>query len=360
MKNIKLILMAVILGLLFASCKTDLNAPVISSNPTSPSGTALAFTGAFDVNHRDSTMTFTWAAADFGFQSSTTYILQMSLAQDFSSNASNVLSTQNLTGKVKVSDLNTLILSWKIPIGTAAKVYYRVAATVSSHVDTIYSSVSSMDITPYDAVINYPMVYVPGDYQGWAPDKAVDTYSVLYSYDFNSTYTSIVRLVNTSGTQTNFKVTSDPDWNHTNYGFATLTPSGNNYSGTCSTDPSAGNFAVNNGMYVLTIDVNVLTISLTKTDDWGIIGSSIPPYDWSVDVNMNYNGQRKMWEITGDFKAGEFKFRANDDWSFALGDGGSDGTLSSAGSAPNLKLAADGNYTIRMDPVALTYTVIKN
>ncbi len=358
MKKIKLIFFVAILGLLFASCKSDITEVVVSSSPTSP-GQVNATNVTFDVDHRDSTITFTWAAADFGFQSSTTYIVQMSLMQNFSSNVSNVLSTQNLTGKVKVSDLNTLILSWNIPIGTATTVYYRVAATVSSKLDTIYSNSGSMDITPYDAVINYPMVYVPGDYQGWAPDQAVNTYSVLYSYDFNSTYSSIVRLVNTGGTQTNFKVTSDPDWNHTNYGLATLTQTGVNYDGTCTTDPSAGNFTVDNGMYVLTIDVNALTITLTRTDDWGIIGSSIPPYDWSADVDMNYNGQRQMWEITGDFKAGEFKFRANNDWSLAYGDGGN-GTLSSDGGAPNLQLAADGNYTIRFDPVALTYTVEQN
>ena len=357
MKKIKLIFFVAILGLLFASCKSDITEVVVSSNPTSPGQVNLTFTGTFDVNHRDSTMTLTWAAANFGFQSSTTYIVQMSLAQDFSSDAKNVLSTQNLTGKVKVSDLNTLILSWNIPIGTATTVYYRVAATVSSKIDTIFSNAGSMDVTPYDAVINYPIVYVPGDYQGWSPGG--DAYSRLYSYGFNSTYSSIIRLVNSGSAQTNFKVTSDPDWNHTNYGFLTLTKTGNNYSGTCTTDPSAGNFTVDSAVYVVTIDINALTIDLTKTDDWGIIGSSIPPYDWSSDVDMNYNGQRKMWEITGTFKAGEFKFRANNDWSFAYGDGGG-GTLSSSGSAPNLQLAADGNYTIRFDPVALTYTVIQN
>lgn len=102
-----------------------------------------------------------------------------------------------------------------------------------------------------------------------------------------------------------------------------------------------------------------MTISLTKTDDWGIIGSSIPPYDWSADVNMNYNGQRQMWEITGDFKAGDFKFRANDDWTLNYGDDGNkNGGLKAGGD--NIALAADGNYTIRFDPVKLTYTIIKN
>jgi len=63
-----------------------------------------------------------------------------------------------------------------------------------------------------------------------------------------------------------------------------------------------------------------------------------------------------MWEITGDFKAGEFKFRANDDWTLAYGYNGTEGMLGGT----NIPLAADGNYTIRMDLVKQTYTVIQN
>jgi starch-binding outer membrane protein SusE/F len=353
MKKIKLISFIAVLGLLFASCKTDIVQPVVSSNPTAPTGTTLTYTGTFDVNHRDSLLTFSWTAANFGFESSTTYYVQFTPDSSFTSNVATIITTQNLSGTAKVSDINTLILSWKFAIGTPVKVYFRVAASVSSKVDTVFSSAGSTTLTPYDAVINYPMIYVPGDYQGWAPGG--DPYSRLYSYGFNSQYSSIVRLDNGVNATTQFKITSDPDWNHTNWG-GTLTQSGNNYSGTL--DPTGNNYQVNAACYVINADVSALTVTFTKTDDWGIIGSSIPPYDWSVDVNMNYNGQRQMWEITGDFKAGQFKFRANNDWSVNYGSNNNDGTLQAGGN--NLNLDADGNYTIRFDPVALTYTIIKN
>jgi hypothetical protein len=106
----------------------------------------------------------------------------------------------------------------------------------------------------------------------------------------------------------------------------------------------------------MAVDVNALTISLTKTNDWGIIGSAVPPYDWSKDVDMFYNGQRKMWEITANFQAGDIKFRADDSWT--LNYGGSNGTLTAGGA--NINLATAGNYTIRFDPVKLTYTIMKN
>ncbi len=65
-----------------------------------------------------------------------------------------------------------------------------------------------------------------------------------------------------------------------------------------------------------------------------------------------------MWEITDNFVVGEFKFRANDAWDLNYGDKGADGTLEAGGD--NIKLTAAGNYTIRFDPVKLTYTVKKN
>ncbi len=104
-------------------------------------------------------------------------------------------------------------------------------------------------------------------------------------------------------------------------------------------------------------NVNALTISLTKTEDWGLIGSATPD-GWNSDQNMFYNGQRKMWEITLDLVVGEFKFRANDAWDTNYGDNGGDGTLEAGGA--NIAVTEAGSYTIRFDPVALTYTVVKN
>lgn len=340
------------LGLLFASCTSDISEPKMSANPTTPTVSSVALPDSFIVSRADALIQFSWSAADFGFASSTTYIVQASDSSSFSGHAANLVTTQSLSGGAKVSDVNTLILSWNYSIGKPVTVYFRVAASVTSTIAPVYSSVKSTIITPYDAVINYPMVYVPGSYQGWSPG---DANGRLYSYSFNSQYSGIVRLVDGTTTSAQFKITSNPDWNHTNWG-GTLTASGNNYSGTL--DPAGGNFQANNACYAIAVDVTALTISLTKTDDWGIIGSAVPPYDWSKSVLMFYNGQRKVWEIIGDFHAGEFKFRANQDWALNYGSNANDGTLQAGGS--NIPLATAGNYTIRFDPVKLTYTVKKN
>ena len=351
MKKIKVTLFLAILGLLFASCKTDIVQPVVSSSPTSPGQVNLTYTGQFNINYADSLVTFSWSAANFGFQSSTTYNVQITPDSSFTNNVKTIITIdQKLTGTAKVGDINAILLTWNYAAGTNVKVYYRVAASVSQNVDTVFSSASSTIVAPYSVIINYPMIYVPGAYQGWSPGAVNGR---LFSYGFDSQYSGIIRIIDTTNatSPSDFKIAPAPNWDNSWGG--TLVQSGNNYTGTL--DASGGNFTVNPACYVIDVDVNALTISLTKTDDWGIIGDF---NGWSTSMPMFYDGQRKMWEITGDFTAGGFKFRANNDWALNYGDTGADGTLDAGGD--NIQIAAAGNYTIRADFVAKTYTITQN
>ncbi len=350
MKKIKLSLFIAVLGVLLVSCSRDITEPTISSAPTKSTASDAALTAAFTVNNADSLIRFSWTAADFGFTSSTTYSLEVSPVSSFASNVATLFTTQQLKGSSKVGDMNTLLLSWNFPIGTAATVYYRIAASVGSSVPTVYSETRSKSFTPYDAVINYPMVYVPGAYQGWSPGADNGR---LYSYGFNSVYQGIVRIKDGTNASSEFKIAPAPNWNNSWGG--SLTKTGNNYAG--ALNASGGNFSVLAGVYAMTVDVNALTIALTMTDDWGLIGSATPT-GWNSDTDMFYNGQRKMWEITINLVAGEIKFRANDDWALNYGSNSNDGTLQSGGS--NIPITSAGSYLIRFDPVKLTYTVKKN
>ena len=356
MKKITLSIFLAALGLLLVSCARDITEPVMSANPTKSAQSDLSITAAFTVNNADSLVSFAWTAANFGFNSSTFYSLQLSPTSDFSSNVASIFTTQSLKGTAKVGDINTLILSWNNPIGTPVTVYYRIGASVTSSVATVYSEIKSKSFTPYDAVINYPMIYVPGAYQGWSPGASTGAalYSRLYSYGFNTQYSGIVRIKDGSNASSEFKITSAPDWNHTNWG-GTLTKTGNNYAGTL--DPSGNNLSVSAGTYKIDVNVNTLAITLTKTDDWGIIGSATVN-GWNSSSAMFYNGQRKMWEITATLTVGEFKFRANDAWDLNYGDNGADGTLEAGGA--NIAITTAGSYLIRFDPVRLTYKVTRN
>jgi hypothetical protein len=108
------------------------------------------------------------------------------------------------------------------------------------------------------------------------------------------------------------------------------------------------------------IDVNFNTMSYTTTlCDWGIIGSAIPPYNWSSDVNLTWGGATDpyTWSISSyPVQAGEFKFRANDAWTINFGDNGNDGSLEQDGA--NIPIAA-GTWNIKLilNPNDWTYSV---
>jgi uncharacterized protein len=96
------------------------------------------------------------------------------------------------------------------------------------------------------------------------------------------------------------------------------------------------------------------------TTKWGIIGSATPN-NWDADQPMTYDAATDTWKITLNLKAGEFKFRANSAWVINLGDTKGNGVLK--GDGDNLKLAADGNYTLSLMLNAAgnyTYKLIKN
>ena len=335
-KNISFLIIVSLGMFSFFSCEKDSVDITINSSPApsslqTPAGpNGLAFTKANAGNSID----FSWSAVDFGFQSATTYGVQLATSNSFA-DAKTLFTTSKLTGSAKVSDLNSVLLGLKYVIGSSATVKCRVFATVGHGVDTAYSSATDYTIIPYEDLIDYPMIYVPGDYQGWTPGAVNGR---LFSYDFGNNYENILKL-NGNG----FLFTPAPNWDN-KWGLGSLTLAGGNYSGTLVA--GGGDMAVAAGCYVVKFNTTSLAASFTKTDYWSLIGSIIDP-NWSIDYDMFYNGQRKMWEYTGDLKAGEFKFRANHDWGVNF-------------PSSNLSLSADGNYTIRFDPVNSTYKIIQN
>ncbi len=93
-----------------------------------------------------------------------------------------------------------------------------------------------------------PKLWVPGAYQGWAPDVA----PTLEDANEDGVFVGTVEI---TGADLTFKFTSQADWAGTNYGAGAT-------DGTLSTDGGAGNLSVPaEGTYLLTADLNNLTWS---------------------------------------------------------------------------------------------------
>jgi hypothetical protein len=102
-----------------------------------------------------------------------------------------------------------------------------------------------------------------------------------------------------------------------------------------------------------TVYSNVSTIQGTPypanmpTNTWGIIGSATPG-GWNSDTDMPYDFCTRTFHAPRiALVAGEYKFRANDDWALNYGDNGADGVLESGGA--NIVLTTAGNYDVQLD-----------
>ena len=198
----------------------------------------------------------------------------------------------------------------------------------------------SVLVAPNPGNTTYPVIYVPGGYQGWDPSN---TSTVLASPNVDGKYEGYLYFIDSN---TEFKFTDGPTWD-VNYG-------DDNADGTL--DQNGANIkAVDAGFYKIDVDLNTLTYTMLKTE-WGIIGSATPG-GWDSDQNMTYDPSAKTWSIQLDLNPGEMKFRANDDWGLNYGDNGADALLERDGA--NIAIPNAGNYkiTLYLDKPDHTYSI---
>ena len=183
----------------------------------------------------------------------------------------------------------------------------------------------------------YPMLYVPGSYQGWDPSK---TTTVLKSVASDNKFEG---YLNFTDANTQFKFSTTPAWDGNDYGddgtsAGKLVHPGNNI------------VAADAGYYKLNVDMTALTYTMVKTT-WGIIGDATAT-GWNSDTPMTYDAATDSWSIVIDLATGAIKFRANGGWD--LNYGGSGGVLSAGGD--NIAIPAPGTYKVTMKLGAPDYT----
>ncbi len=187
----------------------------------------------------------------------------------------------------------------------------------------------------------YPLLNVPGSYQGWAPS---DSTTAIPSVTFDEKYEGYMWFP----ADTYYKYAKgswEQNWGD-NDGNGTLEPWGLNIHVT------------DEGYYKLNADLMALTHSVTKTS-WGVVGTATPG-GWNEDTEMAWDPDNKVWTVTMDLSAGDIKFRANGNWDINYGDNGGNGSLEPLGA--DIPIFVPGNYTVILDlgkPV-YTYNLIRN
>ena len=162
--------------------------------------------------------------------------------------------------------------------------------TTKALVQKFYPNVTSAGLysspKPRKHKADYPVIYVPGDYQEPTWDPANSTQ--LASVNSDGTYEGYIYVE--AGKQ--FKFTDGPSWD-VNYG-------DDGMDGTL--EAGGANIApAETGYYKLNVNLNDLTYTMVKTE-WGVIGDGTAG-GWDTDQNMTYDPETKLWSAMLDLTA---------------------------------------------------------
>lgn len=195
----------------------------------------------------------------------------------------------------------------------------------------IYLMTIDMENQSYNFVPQNSFLYTPGNQNGWNHNNAQWLVGEIGGTQYKG-------FLNLDG---EFKFTSNPDWNGTNYGFAS--------DGVLSTDGSAGNINAAAGCYFATVDTEALKYTLTPITSCGLIG----------DFN-GWGGQQALTTTDGKVYTGRltvtegqgWKVRFNDNWDINLGGDLKNLTVGGA----NIVVPA-GSYEVTLDLTNAPYTI---
>lgn len=281
------------LCLVFAvvACETE-NKKYYAQDFTSPE--IIVPTGGSHItlteNAAADSLQFSWEPANYGFPAAATYTLQVAKAGTFFDPAIKIAETkQNHTG-VSYATLNNSILIAGLVPETPAEVEFRVVTSINSYIQTLRSEPITLTVVAYNVSVNYPVVYVPGSYQGWNPG---DTTTILTSPKANQVYEGYLWFT----PQTFFKIVNKPSWGAPEWGYAS--PG--------KIKEGGDNIPVNNttaGLYKLTADLNALTYSALPVT-WTITGSSTN----NTPLLLTYNQTDGILAATATLSAGDLFFK---------------------------------------------------
>lgn len=99
---------------------------------------------------------------------------------------------------------------------------------------------------------------------------------------------------------------------------------GVNLGGSAGTLKAGGdNIAVKKGTYLITMDPKKLKYTITAYSPWGLVGDATPNGWNGPDTKFTYDLSTETWVLNNIvLKAGQVKFRQNDDWGNNLGSTG--------------------------------------
>lgn len=310
MKYVKYLIMMFAAAAISAGCNSDIEKAQIS-----PEGEVkapvLSPLNDIVVNSFTSseTVTFTCTPVDFGQPVEIKYEIYLTNGET----DARLVSGANPVLSVLKSDINGVAIN---QLGVAANETnavsaYAVAYVGASTIATPKSNYVTFSVTTYKAPLR--VYYICGVFNGWDAGAAPAMYETgagtnVYEGMFNLTQDA----TNTPG-QSGFKVLPVQAWNG-DMGFSAFSSVSDNI-----VSSSDGNLLVDEGTYILSVDIGAMSVTATEVPHLVIIGG----WDgWSTPIDMSYDPSTNVWTstkaVSGDC---EYLFRLDDGWAVKYGNG---------------------------------------
>ncbi len=372
---------------IFNSCKKEGYEPVLekSGAPAINSPANNSTYVLLEDQKNDPFESFTWSAADYNINAGRnweymnsdklgeiTYTVQLDTESDNFSSPIALTATTSTSFSMTVGELNGKLLGMGLATETAHNLVLRVVGdlSITSELDNINSEVVKFTVTPFQAAIVYPSIYMLGDATapGW------DNANPLPMFAFSETQFAIVANLAGEGKFLKFiqnKGAWAPQWG--------TDASGTNESGPlvfrsteAEPDPPAIPAPVAVGDYRIFADIDNLTYTITKASEtlYLLGDGTTPGWDNAAALPMT-KVSPGLFEITTTL-AGTGKFfkciETLGQWApqygtdaSGTGDGGNlvfrpDETVADPPAMPCP--AAVGTYKITVDLASMTYKVV--
>ncbi|MCO4294387.1 SusE domain-containing protein [Solitalea sp. MAHUQ-68] len=353
MKNIfkKILLFGSVFTLMLTSCKKDEDMVIATDGTPSVLTASKQAVILLEDKASDDAITFSWTRADYGYSAPVSYVLQVDKkGNNFAAPAIYPLNAEgngsSIVQTLTVAQFNTLLTDLKLAPFEVSEVECRISSSITDKVDPIYSGNVSMAVTTY-AGKPKEMYLVGGSTTiGWNEGAAMAFTSLgdgkFESYQYLTVAGDGFKLLPTKGS-----------WSG-DLGMKGGSP------GVLISDGEQNIPVPANGYYRIGLNMPTLkggTYTLASSS-WGVIGDATPG-GWDTDTNMTYDPVAKTWSVTMNLVGGKsFKFRLNDEWTVNLGDDGANGSLEPGGA--NIAVATSGSYSLVLDAVGKSYTIVKN
>lgn len=330
--------------LLFAACDSDLETATYNSDTAKPAelGT-LKHTYTLDKTQSNAeAIKFTWKKPDLGFQAAAKNSLEMDIdGKDFANKVVLASSTDQTSYSISNADLNSKILGLLETYGmdtAPVKVAFRISTSVSDAVAPLLSNVVTTTIAPYVGEVEYPKIYVIGDYAGWDFTKC----QLLFSFDNSTTYQGVIDFGEKAAN--GFKISGQNSWIDTsNWGLDgnAASPKDEAPTLTLIASGASGNIqCYAKRFYHFTFDTKTMKLTNDYSfNELGIVGDGAN--GWNNDVTMTFDPVKQRFYADVTLKDGNIKFRADKDWTTSFGSK-TEGLLDSA---DNITVTA-GNFRI--------------